>query len=256
MNKLRCIVVDDEPLAVQMIENYISRTPSLELMASFTDPVEALSQVKSLRPELAFLDIQMPDLSGLELSKMLPENTRVIFTTAFKEYALESYDVDALAYLLKPIRYQKFVEAAEKAINYFNMKEAASAAVQSPKTTSIFIKSDGNLHKVELSDILYISGLKDYLSIRLESQDAPLITHLTMKAAGELLPEGAFMRVHKSFIVALDKIESVTRDNDIVIAGKLIHIGDQYLAAFRKWLGMRSFAPAQDDGLSARCGTV
>ena len=146
---LRCIVVDDEPLAVKMLENFISRTTFLTLEASFTDPVQALSEIRSRQPHLVFLDIQMPDLSGMELSRMIPPQTRIIFTTAFKQYAFESYEVSALDFLLKPIRYQKFLEAAEKARQWFSLQEAASAPTapqQEPET--VFIKADGILQKV------------------------------------------------------------------------------------------------------------
>ncbi len=157
MKTLKCMVVDDEPLAVKMLENYISRTAFLELVASFTDPVAALEAIRDRQPQLVFLDIQMPDLNGMELSRMVPSRTRIIFTTAFKQYAFDSYEVSALDFLLKPVRYQKFLEAAEKARRWFDMVEAAAEAPQATLTqedkTSVFVKSDGQLHKVLFSDI-------------------------------------------------------------------------------------------------------
>ena len=190
MRNLRCIVVDDEPLAVKMLEGFVERTPFLDLEASFNDPVEALSAIKERKPDLAFLDIQMPDLDGMELSRMIPADTRIIFTTAFKQYAFESYEVSALDFLLKPIRYQKFLEAAEKAREWFALKEAAvqtPAAAPAPvaEKTAVFIKVDGVLRKVDLADILYVEGMKDYVMFRLASSREPLVTHLTMKAAEE-----------------------------------------------------------------------
>ena len=161
VRNLKCIVVDDEPLAVKMLEGFVERTPFLELAGSFNDPVLALSEIRTLAPELVFLDIQMPDLDGLELSRMLPPRTRVIFTTAFKQYAFESYEVSALDFLLKPIRYQKFLEAAEKAREWFALKEAAAAPVTSAEKTSVFLKVDGVLRKVELADIQYVEGMKE-----------------------------------------------------------------------------------------------
>ena len=171
MNPLRCFVVDDEPLAVKMLENFIARTPFLELSASFTDPVLALSEIRTRAPQLVFLDIQMPDLSGMELSRMVPSDTRIIFTTAFKQYAFESYEVSALDFLLKPIRYQKFLEAAEKAREWFAMKEAAAAKPE--EMTAAFFKVDGALRKVELADILFVEGMKDYVMVNLASQSSP-----------------------------------------------------------------------------------
>ena len=241
---LRCIVVDDEPLAVKMIENYIARTPFLTLEASFTDPVQALSEIRTRRPELVFMDIQMPDLSGLELSHMIPEGTRIIFTTAFKQYAFESYEVSAVDFLLKPIRYQKFLEAAEKAQRLFGLVEAASAASQSqPAATaadkSIFIKTEVGMQKVFLKDILYFEGMKDYVRIHL-AEGQPLLTHITMKALEDLLPSGSFMRVHRSYIVALDRIDSVSAGCDISIGGAFIHVSESFRPAFDAWLQSRS----------------
>ncbi len=241
---LRCIVVDDEPLAVKMIENYIARTPFLTLEASFTDPVQALSEIRSRHPELVFMDIQMPDLSGLELSRMVQEGTRIIFTTAFKQYAFESYEVSAVDFLLKPIRYQKFLEAADKAQRLFGLVEAATAASQSHQTAtaadkSIFIKTDSGMQKVFLEDILYFEGMKDYVRIHL-AEGQTLLTHITMKALEDLLPTGSFMRVHRSYIVSLDRIDSVSAGSDISIGGAFIHVSESFRPAFDVWLQSRS----------------
>ena len=250
MTSLRCFVVDDEPLAVKMLENFIARTPFLELVASFTDPVLALSEIKTQAPELVFLDIQMPDLSGMELSRMIPSGTRIIFTTAFKQYAFESYEVSALDFLLKPIRYQKFLEAAEKAREWFAMKEAASSAPAPaqvapavPETrTSTFFKVDGALRKVEFDDILFIEGMKDYVMVFLASQKQPLITHVTMKGMEEMLPAAQFMRIHRSFIIALDKIASVSATGDVKVGDRLLHVSDAYREAFDAYLREHSIA--------------
>ncbi len=236
---LRCIVVDDEPLAVKMLENFIARTPFLTLEASYTDPVLALSEIRSRAPHLAFLDIQMPDLDGMELSRMIPSGTRIIFTTAFKQYAFESYEVSALDFLLKPVRYQKFLEAAEKARQWFEMQEAAQQNVQQEQQT-LFIKADGVMQKIAMDDILYLEGMKDYVRIHRTGGRPPLLTHLTMKAAEEMLPSGRFMRVHRSYIVALDKIDAVTGTNDISVGNMLIHVSDACRESFETWLKSRS----------------
>ena len=250
MTSLRCFVVDDEPLAVKMLENFIARTPFLELVASFTDPVMALSEMRSQAPDLVFLDIQMPDLSGMELSRMVPAGTRIIFTTAFKQYAFESYEVSALDFLLKPIRYQKFLEAAEKAREWFTMKEAATAAPVAPTApavapearTSTFFKVDGALRKVEFDDILFVEGMKDYVMVYLASQRQPLITHVTMKAMEEMLPAGRFMRIHRSFIIGLDKVASVSGTGDVKVGDRLLHVSDAYREAFDAYLKEHSIA--------------
>ena len=245
MTSLRCFVVDDEPLAVKMLENFIARTPFLELAASFTDPVLALSEMRTQAPDLVFLDIQMPDRSGMDLSRMVPAGTRIIFTTAFKQYAFESYEVSALDFLLKPIRYQKFLEAAEKAREWFTLKEAATAAPATPAVeakTSTFFKVDGALRKVEFDDILFVEGMKDYVMVFLASQKQPLVTHVTMKGMEEMLPAGQFMRIHRSFIVALDKVASVSGTGDVKVGDRLLHVSDAYREAFDAYLRDHSIA--------------
>ena len=236
MKTLRCIIVDDEPLAVKMLEGFVARTPFLELAGSFNDPVLALSEIRAQSPELVFLDIQMPDLDGMELSRMLPPETRVIFTTAFKQYAFESYEVSALDFLLKPIRYQKFLEAAEKAREWFALKEAAAAPVASAEKTSVFLKVDGVLRKVELADIQYVEGMKDYVMFHLASARQPLVTHLTMRAVEDMLPPERFMRIHRSFIVGLSHIASVTPQADIKVGDALLHVSEGYRPAFDAYL--------------------
>ena len=245
MKTLRCIIVDDEPLAVKMLEGFVARTPFLELAGSFNDPVLALSEIRAQSPELVFLDIQMPDLDGMELSRMLPPETRVIFTTAFKQYAFDSYEVSALDFLLKPIRYQKFIEAAEKARKWFELVESADQGAattvqpQGEERTAIFVKADGQLRKVEFADIRYVEGMKDYVLLHLLSEKRPIVTHITMKAVEELLPAATFMRVHRSYIVALDKIDSVTGTYDISVGDTFIHVSDAYKSAFEGYLSQR-----------------
>jgi len=235
MRTLRCIVVDDEPLAVKMLEGFVARTPFLELAASFNDPVLALSEIRSQTPDLVFLDIQMPDLDGMELSRMLPEGTRVIFTTAFKQYAFESYEVSALDFLLKPIRYQKFLEAAQKAQEWFALKQAAAPALSEEKT-SAFIKVEGVLRKVDFADILYVEGMRDYVMFHLSSVRQPLVSHLTMKAVEEMLPAKTFMRIHRSFVVNLEQITSVSAQGDLKLGDALLHVSDGYREAFDNYL--------------------
>lgn len=233
MCKIRCIVVDDEPLAVEMLAGYILKTPSLELAGTYTDPVKALSAIAQQKPELVFLDIQMPDLNGLELSRLLPSESRVIFTTAFKQYAFESYEVEALDYLLKPIRYQKFLEAAAKAERHLSMRNAGS---ESDDNKSFFIKTEGEYRKIGFDDILYISGMKDYVVIHLDSAKGAVITHLTMKGIEEMLPSDRFMRVHRSHIVALSKITSVDAYGDLFLGEVAVPVSETYRKEVEKYI--------------------
>ena len=231
MNSLTCIIVDDEPLAVKLLESFVTKTPDLELLGSYTDSVEAINAIKEQQPNLLFLDIQMPDLNGMELAHMIPDGTRVIFTTAFKEYAFESYEVKALDFLLKPIRYNKFMAAVEKAKEWFK--------VWFYKATTIFLRVDGEYRQVAIQDILYVSGMKDYVMFYLAEEKKPLITHLTMKAVEEMLPPEQFMRVHRSYIVALDKIRKVDRNDCIYIGNEIIHVTEAFREAFQQYLNSR-----------------
>lgn len=246
---LTCIIVDDEPLAVKLLESFVAKTPDLELLGSFTDSVEAINAIKQQKPQLLFLDIQMPDLNGMELAHMLPEGTRVIFTTAFKEYAFESYEVSALDFLLKPIRYNKFIAAVEKAREWFGLRgEKTQEAEQSPApqmstpngNNSLFLKVDGEYRQVALDKILYVSGMKDYVMFYLEGERKPLITHLTMKAVEDMLPTNQFMRVHRSYIVALNKIRSVDRNDCIYIGDEIIRVTEAFREGFQNFLQSRS----------------
>jgi DNA-binding LytR/AlgR family response regulator len=227
---MTCIIVDDEPLAVKLLESFVTKTPGMELLGSYTDSVEAINAVKEQQPNLLFLDIQMPDLNGMELARMIPDGTRVIFTTAFKEYAFESYEVKALDFLLKPIRYNKFMAAIEKAKDWFVSRT-------SPQT--IFLKVDGEYRQVAIQDILYVSGLKDYVKFYLTEERKPLITHLTMKAVEEMLPSEQFMRVHRSYIVALDKIRKVDRNDCIYIGEEIIRVTDAFRDTFLQYINTR-----------------
>ena len=238
MNQLlSCIIVDDEPLAVKLLESFVAKTPELQLLASFTDSVEAINAVKEQKPDLLFLDIQMPDLNGMELAHMIPPTTRVIFTTAFKEYAFESYEVSALDFRLKTIRYNKFLAAVEKAKQWYEREPSADDA----KSTSLFIRVDGELRNVTIDNITYVSGMKDYVMFYLDGESKPLITHLTMKAVEAMLPTDRFLRVHRSYIIAVDKIKKIDRNDCIYIGEEIIHVPEGYQQAFHTFIETRSF---------------
>lgn len=230
MTPITCIIVDDEPLAVKLLESFVAKTPQLQLLASFTDSVEALSFLRDHLVQLAFMDIQMPDMNGMELSHMLPERTKVIFTTAFKEYAFESYEVSAIDFLLKPIRYNKFIAAVEKAEQWFShQKETPST----PKT--MFIRVDGELRQINFDNILFVEGMKDYVRFHVEGERLPLTTHMTMKAVEDALPAEDFMRINRSYIVRLDKIRTVDRNLCAYIGNEIIRVTEAYREAFERY---------------------
>ena len=232
---LSCIIVDDEPLAVRLLVSYVEKTPDLELLASFTDSIKAINAIKAQKPDLLFLDIQMPNIDGMELAHSLPEETRVVFTTAFKEYAFESYEVNALDFLLKPVRYNKFLSAVEKA----RTLKVPSASPEPQQPNTVFIRVDGYWRNVAVNEIIYVNGMKDYVLFFLDNEPKPLITHLTMKAVEDMLPKDRFLRIHRSYIIAVDKIQKVDRNDCVYIGKEIIHIPDGYLQAFRQFMETR-----------------
>ena len=227
---MTCIIIDDEPLAVKLLESFVARTPQLQLVSSFTDSVKAIAALRQQPVDLVFLDIQMPDLDGMELAHMLPAETMIIFTTAFKEYAFDSYEVSAVDFLLKPIRYNKFLAAVEKCEK--RRVESGEWRVEKGKwrVESLFIRVDGELRQLQTDDILYVQGMKDYVMFYL----------LSMKAVEDMLPAERFMRVHRSYIVALDKIRSIDRNDCIYIGQEIIHVTEAYREAFQKYITEKS----------------
>ena len=244
---MTCIIVDDEPLAVKLLESFVKRTPRLQLVGTYTDSVEALSALRESPVDLIFLDIQMPDLNGMELAHMLPPQTKIIFTTAFKEYAFDSYEVSAVDYLLKPVRYNKFLTAVEKCLPQplspipqpSTLRSALPLSTFRSKnvpSSTLFIRVDGELRQLQTDDIIYVSGMKDYVMFYVQSQSRPLITHMTMKSVEDMLPSDRFMRVHRSYIVALDKIRKVDRNDCIYIGEEIIHVTEAFRPAFEQFL--------------------
>lgn len=232
MNTVTCIVVDDEPLAVKLMVSYVEKTPFLELKGSFTSGKAAFAFLQESPVDLLFCDIQMPVLSGMDLSRMIPEQTRIIFTTAFSQYAVEGFKVHALDYLLKPISYEDFLAAASHAAKVLAGKQEASGT-DAPK--SIFVKTEYKLQQIELDNITYIEGLKDYVKIHLEDGSDPVLSLMRLKTMEEQLPKDRFVRVQKSFIVSIPKIEAIER-NRIVIGKDRIPIGETYQETLYKAL--------------------
>ena len=230
---LNCAIVDDEPLALSLLESYVNKTPFLNLTGKYSSAMQAMKELPDMKVNLLFLDIQMPELNGLEFSRMVDPQTRIVFTTAFGQYAIDGYRVNALDYLLKPISYPDFLQAANKALQWFDL-------VQKPEEKeSIYVKSDYKLVQIELKKILYIEGLKDYIKIYLEDSPKPILSLMSMKSMEELLPANRFMRVHRSYIVQKEKIRIIDRGR-IVFDKTYIPISDIYKQAFQSFVDERS----------------
>lgn len=232
---LNCIIIDDEPLAQELLRGYVEKTPFLQLAGMYSSALQAMANMSGRDDiHLMFLDIQMPGLNGLEFSKMVSTHTRIVFTTAFEQYALEGYKVNALDYLLKPISYVDFMQAVSKAVQWFEMKQGCKIQAELPDTSQeyIYVKSDYKLVQVELNRILYVEGLKDYIKIHIEGEPKALISLFSMKKMEEILPPDRFIRVHRSFIVQKSKIKLVER-NRIVFDKEYIPISESYR---QEWL--------------------
>lgn len=232
---MRCIAIDDEPLALQLIAQYASRIPYLTLEKTFTNPDEAISWLSENEVDLLFLDIQMPDINGLELYKSLAKKPPVIFTTAFSQFAVEGFNVDAVDYLLKPFEYDRFLKAVHKAREYLEF-----LSNQEMQMASIFIKVDYQLMKINLKDIDLIEGLDDYIRIHLKPK--PILTLMTLKSLQEKLPSQEFVRIHRSYIVPLSKIESFGKSK-VKVAGKEIPVGSSYGEIYQQILKAKSLEP-------------
>lgn len=239
MNKITCLIVDDEPPALDLLESYVLRTPFLELAGRCASAFEAMEKLQHSSVDLLFLDVQMPDLSGIAFSKTLQNGPRVIFTTAFAQYALDSYKVDALDYLLKPFNYEEFLRAAQKAKTWFEMAKASKEG-KADQEDYIFVKSEYKLLKIKLSEVLYFEGWKDYVKIFTTGQDRPIMSLMSLKSLEEKLPDHRFMRVHRSFIVQLDQVKMVERGR-ILFDTVAIPVADQFREKFQAFLQDRSF---------------
>ena len=227
MNKLTCIIVDDEPAAIRLLEKHVIKVPLLDLKTTFNRPLEALNFLEANKVDLIFLDIQMPQLTGIQLSKILGPDVQIIFTTAYSEFALDSYEVDAIDYLLKPISFERFYRAVNK------LKTDSGGVLDAAVVAEdyLFVKTDAkhNFKKVFLKNLKFIEGLKNYVSLQLDTEQ--IITHSTMKHLIERLPTSEFYQIHKSFIVALSHIERIENDS-VWIQNRQLPIGNTYRKTF------------------------
>ncbi|SEL58586.1 LytR/AlgR family response regulator transcription factor [Parapedobacter koreensis] len=233
---VRCIAVDDEPLALDIISDYVAKVPELTLVASTTNAIEALTLVQNGEVDLVFLDVQMPELTGIQFLKIINGKCDVILTTAYPQYALDGYDLNVVDYLLKPIAFDRFYRSVQKILNNkpAKVQQPVMPAMPNDAVDFIFVKTEHKIQRVDLEDILYIEGLKDYISIY--TPDERIVTLQNMKKMEDILPANRFVRVHRSYIVALDKIASIERGR-IFIEGKIIPVGDTYRDTFYKYIG-------------------
>lgn len=232
--KLSCIAVDDEPLALEKMETYIAKVDYLDLRGTFDNAFDALNFLRQERIDLMFLDIQMDELTGIQLLEVLKNQPKVVLTTAYDQYALRGYELDVVDYLLKPFSFQRFLKAAEKVFESVRQIQQPSApASAGPETDFILVRSEYRLQKIKLQDIHYIEGMKDYSRIFTPSNK--IMTLQNLKKLEEVLPCPPFLRVHKSFIISVDRVDSIGK-NDIVVAERTIPIGGLYKKTFMDYL--------------------
>jgi DNA-binding LytR/AlgR family response regulator len=227
---IRCLAIDDEYLALELLEDNIRKVPFLELVKSCNSAAEAMEILQGETVDLIFLDIQMPDITGIQMLKSLKTKPLVIFTTAYEKYALQGYELDVIDYLLKPFSFERFLKAVNKAQEYVSLKERSQSHGAEEVRIShdfLFVKADYRLVKVDLKDILYIEGLKDYIKIYVATSEKPVVTLLSLKTIEEKLPQDQFVRVHKSYIVALKNVEFIQKTH-LQIRKKEIPVSDHY----------------------------
>ncbi len=229
---LSCAIIDDEPLAAELLASYVSKTPGLRLAGVYESAVTAMKELRERPVDLLFLDIQMPELSGLEFATLLPKDTRIIFTTAFDRYAIDGYKVDAADYLLKPVSYDRFAASVNKVIEWFETNERRKTAA---RDRFVYVKSEYRLIRLDFDDILYIEGLKDYVKIYFEAPRKPVLSLVNMKRVEDCLPKPQFMRVHRSFIVNMAKVSMVDRGR-IVVGDVFIPVSESYKSQVQEYL--------------------
>lgn len=233
---LNCIAVDDEPLALALLADNISKVPGLKLVASCGDAFEATKALQENQIDLIFIDIQMPGITGLQFIKSLAHKPMVIFITAYKQYALDSYDLDVIDYLVKPVALDRFLKACNKAIQLHQLKTANKEPAVTTPSDHFFINVDYSLLKIFFNDILYIESLRDYIKVHLKSTNRPIVARMTLRALEEQLPAAKFIRIHKSYLVGLDSITAI-RKNSVFIKDNELPVGETYRDVITKITG-------------------
>lgn len=237
---IRCIAIDDEPLSLKQISKYIEKVPYLELIGMCRDALEAMKILDKNPVDLMFVDINMPDINGLDFVRSLTTRTKVIFTTAYSEYAIEGYKVEAIGYLLKPFGFQDFLSAVDRARRMIlDQTTDHPTNIAKCQDNSLFVKSDYKINRINFDDIKYVESMGEYLRIFVDGQPKPIMPLMSMKHIEEILPQSTFMRVHRSFIVNMKKIQEISRMR-IIFDDVYIPVGDNYKQKFMDYINERS----------------
>jgi two-component system, LytTR family, response regulator LytT len=231
---IKVIAVDDEPLALQLITGYIEKTPGLELEGGFENPLEAAAFLNETKIDLVFIDIQMPDLNGIEFTRSMEKGPKVIFTTAYEKYALQGFRLEIVDYLLKPFSYEEFLTAVRKAEKLIKLETRTAEKIEA-NSEFLFLKSDYKIKRINFNDILYVEGLKDYVKVYTQTAPKPVLSLTSLKLLETKLPAEKFMRIHRSFIVNLQKIDTIERSR-IIFGKTYLPVGDQYKEKFQDYL--------------------
>ncbi len=233
---IKCLIIDDEPLAAKLIEAYIDKMDYLEVRAIFNNPLKALSYLQEEKVDLIFLDIQMPELTGIQLAKIIGDKTKVIFTTAYPDYAIDGFELNAVDYLVKPITLERFIKSVNRVVQQHVEELSPREPATSSSTDYIFVKTEYRHQKINFEDVRYFKGYGDYVAIYKQSEK--ILTLQNLKHFEQVLPTDKFMRIHKSYIIALDKIDYIEK-NRVVIDKEYIPISNSYLPDLRQKLGLK-----------------
>jgi len=232
---ITAIAIDDEPLALQLVSGYIGKTPGLKLIGKFDNPLDAADFLNENSVDLIFVDIQMPDLTGIEFTRAMIKGPKVIFTTAYEKYALEGFRLDVVDYLLKPFSYEEFFKAVQKALRLIRLEQKTEMNQVDANSEFLFLKSEYKIRRINFNDILYIEGLKDYVKVYTKNDPKPVLSLTSLKLLESKLPDSTFMRIHRSFIVNLEKIDTIERSR--IVFGKVyIPVSDQYKEKFQEFV--------------------
>lgn len=234
--KLRCIAIDDEPLALELLEDNISKVPYLQLLCGFNKPMDALQYLQQNEVDLVFLDIQMPGITGLQLIQSLAKKPMFILITAYEQFALQGYELDVVDYLVKPVRFDRFLKASNKALDVFQIRNKNTSVEHKEERDFMFVQADYKMVRLNFEDIRWVEGLKDYVRFHLDKGQKPLVARMSMKTLEETMPDKLFLRIHKSYIIAKRAITAVQK-NVVHLEETELPVGDTYRDQLQDFIG-------------------